>query len=46
LILRMKCSIATSLDSKSVVLKSLYNRFQIGIGRSTHREMGDSLEHV
>ena len=33
--LRMKCSVATSPDSKSVVLKSLYYRFQIGIARST-----------
>ena len=31
----MDCSVATSPDSKSVVLKSLYYRFQIGIGRST-----------
>ena len=33
LILRMECSFATSPDSLSVVLKSLYTCFQIGIDR-------------
>ena len=44
LILGMKCSIATSPDSYNVVVKSLYNRFQIGNGRKSveHREMGGS----
>jgi hypothetical protein len=32
---RIECSVATSPDRKRVVLKSLYYRFQIGIGRST-----------
>ena len=32
---RMECSVATSRDSKSIVLESLYYRFQIRIGKST-----------
>ena len=35
LILRMEYLVATSPYSKIVVLRSLYYRFQIGIGRST-----------
>jgi hypothetical protein len=31
----MECSVATSRDSKSIVLESLYYHFQICIGRST-----------
>ena len=33
--LRMKCSVVTSPDSKSVILENLYYRFQTRISRST-----------
>jgi hypothetical protein len=35
LIFRVECSVTTRPDSKSVVLESLYYRFQICIGKST-----------